>query len=92
MPHLAQSETEQQQIAPNGTLADLDPGERAIIQSVKGDPALKRRLSVLGLVRGTEVALDFAAPLGDPRAYSVLGYQISLRNEEARMVFLQPAE
>ena len=74
------------------TLADLGPGERAFVKGIEGDAGLKRRLSILGLVRGVEVVLDFAAPLGDPRAYSILGYQLSLRNEEARKIVLQPAE
>jgi len=74
------------------TLADLGPGERALIKGIEGDSALKRRLTVLGLVRGIEIALDYAAPLGDPRAYSIMGYQLSLRNEDARKIALQPAE
>lgn len=74
------------------TLADLGPGERAVIKGIEGDSALKRRLTVLGVVRGIEIALDFAAPLGDPRAYSIMGYQLSLRNEDARKIALQPAE
>ena len=77
---------------PTHTLADLGPGERAVIRRIEGDSSLKRRLSVLGLVRGTEIAVDFSAPLGDPRAYSIMGYQLSLRNEDARKIALQTAE
>ena len=51
-----------------------------------------RRLTVPGLVRGIEIALDLAAPLGGPRAYTIMGYQLSLRNGDARKITLQPAE
>ncbi|MFN3077730.1 MAG: hypothetical protein ABT940_12800 [Alphaproteobacteria bacterium] len=34
------------------------------------------------------MAVDYTAPLGDPRAYTVLGYQITLRNSDAQQVVL----
>lgn len=70
------------------TLADLGPGESASIVGIGGDDAFKRRLSAMGIVRGHEVAVDRKAPLGDPRLYTLLGYQICLRNEDARNILL----
>jgi ferrous iron transport protein A len=74
------------------TLADLEPGQNGIIRTVLGDANIKRRLSALGLVNGTKVSLSRAAPLGDPRAYEIFDYLLSLRNEEASHVLLQPVE
>lgn len=74
------------------TLADLKPGQDGVIQSISGNLDLKRRLSALGLVNGTKVSLGHTAPLGDPRAYEILDYMLSLRNEDACRVLLQPGE
>jgi len=71
------------------TLADLEPGQKGVVQGIDGDLNLKRRLSALGLVNGTQVMLGHTAPLGDPRVYEVLDYTLSLRNEEARKIRLQ---
>ncbi|MEO5373042.1 MAG: ferrous iron transport protein A [Alphaproteobacteria bacterium] len=70
------------------TLADLVPGERASIGGIVGDAAFRRRLSAMGLVKGHEVYVDLRAPLGDPRLYTLLGYQLCLRNEDARKIYL----
>ena len=74
------------------TLADLTPGQSGIIEKINGDISLKRQLSALGMVKGTKVALERTAPMGDPRAYFILGYQLSLRNEDARKVILHAAD
>ena len=74
---------------PGGTLAELGLGERGIIDRVDAEAALKRKLNALGVVKGIEVVLDYTAPMGDPRAYRLLGYHLSLRNEDARKILLQ---
>jgi DtxR family transcriptional regulator, Mn-dependent transcriptional regulator len=53
--------------APVGTLAGLEPGVSAVIQSVPdGDPALLRYLSDLQLVPGARVELCAVAPFDGP--------------------------
>lgn len=74
---------------PNKTLADLSVGQQGTVQSVSGAIDFKRRLSALGLVNGTKVSLSHTAPLGNPRAYEVFDYTLSLRNEEASQVKLR---
>lgn len=72
------------------TLADLGAGQRGIVIGIADrDETLKRRLTAFGLVRGTEITLDRAAPMGNPRAYTLMGYHLSLRNEDARNVLLR---
>ena len=69
------------------TLADLKPGQQAEILKVETDDgSFKRRMASLGLFPGSAITLGRAAPLGDPRIYSVKGYNLGLRNSEARMV------
>ena len=71
------------------TLADLGLGQRGIVVGLgDADDTQKRRLTAFGLVRGTEITVDRAAPMGNPRAYALLGYRLSLRNEDARAILL----
>ena len=75
----------------SNTLADLSAGERGIIDGINVGPELKHKLNALGVVKGIEIVLVYAAPMGDPRAYSLLGYNLSLRNEDARNIILRAA-
>ena len=67
------------------TLADLRPGQKGQVLRLPDEP-IGNNLAALGLVRGAIVTLGRMAPLGDPRTYSLLGYQLSLRETEARLV------
>ncbi len=72
------------------TLADLTTGQKGIVVGIgHTDDTLKRRLTAFGVVRGIEIELDRTAPMGNPRTYSLLGYQLSLRNEDARNILLR---
>ena len=87
---MAQSESEAESPIAPVTLADLVAGQRGIVVGIADrDETLKRRLTAFGLIRGTEVTLDRAAPMGNPRAYTLMGYHLSLRNEDARNVLLR---
>ncbi len=73
------------------TLDLLTAGQSAIIRRVGGSGALRRRLMDMGLGRGVTISMIKVAPLGDPVAYNVLGYQLSLRKSEARLVEIEEA-
>jgi DtxR family Mn-dependent transcriptional regulator len=68
------------------TLANLEPGQKAVVSRVQGKGALRRRLMDLGLISGTEVTMERTAPLGDPLEILVKGTHLSLRREEASAV------
>ncbi len=68
------------------TLADLVPGQKAVITRVQGEGTLRRRLMDLGLISGTDVIMERSAPLGDPLEILVKGTHLSLRREEASAV------
>lgn len=68
------------------TLADLQPGQQAVVRRVQGDGTLRRRLMDLGLIAGTPVKMERSAPLGDPLEILVKGTHLSLRREEASSV------
>ena len=70
------------------TLFHLHSGEEAVIQGIQGDTRLKQRLAEMGFVNGAKVTAEQIAPMGDPRTYTIRGYRISLRKEEARQILL----
>jgi ferrous iron transport protein B len=67
-------------------LSDLKEGDKAIIAKVRGRGAFRRRIMEMGFVTGKEVTVTKFAPLMDPVEYSVMGYQVSIRLEEANLI------
>jgi ferrous iron transport protein A len=66
------------------TLAELQPGDRARIESIEtADPAVQR-LMVLGLVEGAVLTFLRRSLGGDPLEVRIYGAAISLREEQAR--------
>ena len=49
------------------TLKDVKVGQRAVIEKLHGEGALKRRIMDMSLTKGTEVYVRKVAPLGDPQ-------------------------
>jgi len=68
------------------TLFDLHEGQRGLITKVRGRGAFRKRITEMGFVRGKEVTVVKAAPLLDPVEYKILGYNVSLRQSEARLI------
>lgn len=68
------------------TLLDLRPGETARIIKIRGRGHFRRRLMEMGFVKGKEITLVKSAPLQDPLEYKIMGYHVSLRQSEARLV------
>jgi ferrous iron transport protein B len=68
------------------TLYDLEEGEEGIILKIKGRGQFRQRLSEMGFVVGKKVSVIKKAPLRDPIEYLIMGYHISLRNSEARLI------
>ncbi len=72
------------------TLDQIPRGTSARICDVTGEDTLAIRLMEMGLIEGEEIELIGAAPLGDPLEFSVRGYRLSLRANEARRVIVEP--
>jgi ferrous iron transport protein B len=68
------------------TLFDLEQGEQGIITKVRGTGAFRKRITEMGFVKGKLVTVVKKAPLRDPVEYNIMGYEISLRRTEARLV------
>ena len=71
------------------TLKDVKIGERAVIERLHGEGAIKRRIMDMGLTRGTEVYVRKVAPLGDPMELTVRGYELSVRKGDAEKIEVQ---
>lgn len=70
------------------TLAELGPGQSGCVVKIEDD-TIGHNLAAMGLVKGTTVSVERSAPMGNPRIYSVMGYRLSLRNEDASKVLLR---
>lgn len=71
------------------TLDQLEVGQAARVRRISGQGAVRRRLMDMGLIRGVEVTMVKAAPMGDPVDYLIRGYHLSLRKAEAQMVEIE---
>lgn len=63
----------------------MKPGEVGIISGFT-DEVLSVKLLEMGCLPGSPIRFNFSAPLGDPVCISVLGYELSLRLEEAATI------
>lgn len=68
------------------TLLDLQEGESGIITKVKGRGAFRKRIMEMGFVIGKNVTVGKKAPLKNPIEYTLMGYNVSLRNSEADLI------
>ena len=67
-------------------LSELKTGEKGVIVKVHGHGGFRKRVVEMGFVRGKTVEVLLNAPLQDPVKYKVMGYEVSLRRQEAEMV------
>lgn len=68
-------------------LSQLEIGEKGIIKEFT-DLEMSVKLMEMGCLPGEVVKVDRVAPLGDPIAVSISGYQLSLRRKEASTIEL----
>ena len=71
-------------------LSELEPGNKATIVRVKGRGAFRKRITEMGFVVGKEVTVIKKAPLQDPVEYNILGYNVTLRTNEAQLIEIDP--
>jgi len=70
----------------DASLASLKTGESGTITKVRGHGAFRKRITEMGFVKGKEVKVIRNAPLQDPVEYEIMGYLVSLRRSEARLI------
>ena len=67
-------------------LSELKTGEKGVIVRVNGHGSFRKRLIEMGFIQGKAVTVVLNAPLRDPIEYEIIGYKVSLRREEAKMI------
>ena len=64
-------------------LSELKTGEQGVIIKVTGHGGFRKRIIEMGFIKGKTVEVLLNAPLQDPVKYRVMGYEVSLRHQEA---------
>ena len=67
-------------------LSELRTGEKGVIVKVLGHGGFRKRIVEMGFIKEKSVEVILNAPLKDPIKYRLLGYEISLRRQEADMI------
>lgn len=67
-------------------LSELRTGGKGVIVKVLGHGGFRKRIVEMGFIKGKTVEVILNAPLKDPIKYRLLGYEISLRRQEADMI------
>ncbi|MCD8262536.1 MAG: ferrous iron transport protein B [Bacteroides sp.] len=67
-------------------LSELSTGEKGIIVNVMGHGGFRKRIVEMGFVKGKTVEVLLNAPLKDPIKYKIMGYEVSLRRQEAELI------
>jgi ferrous iron transport protein A len=70
-------------------LSELKVGDRGEVTSVAAEPATRRRLMDMGLIRGTEFEVLRFAPLGDPIEIGYKGLLLTMRLKEAENITVE---
>ena len=73
-------------------LSELKNNETAYISTVGGSRAFHMRLGEMGFVPGQEVTRIYAAPLGNPIVFAMLGQKVALRRSEAELIGAEATE
>ena len=67
-------------------LSELKTGEKGVIVKVSGHGGFRKRIIEMGFIKGQEVEVLLNAPLQDPVKYKLMGYEVSLRHQEAESI------
>lgn len=67
-------------------LSELKTGERGVIVKVLGHGGFRKRIIEMGFIKGKTIQVLLNAPLQDPVKYKIMGYEVSLRHDEAQLI------
>ena len=71
-------------------LSELKTGDQGIIVKVLGHGGFRKRIVEMGFIKGKTIEVLLNAPLQDPVKYKLMGYEVSLRRQEADMIEVLP--
>ena len=64
----------------------MKTGSRGVIVKVQGHGGFRKRIIEMGFIKGKTIEVLLNAPLHDPVKYKLMGYEVSLRRQEAEMI------
>lgn len=70
-------------------LSDLQEGDKAVVEEIRGWDHFRIRLMEMGLQVGTTVEVEKYAPLQDPMEIIVKGYHLALRVWDAHKIIVR---
>ena len=70
------------------TAAELNYGERAVINSVNTSHPSCRRILEIGFTPGQEIELITKSAFNDPLAFAIRGTMIAIRKKEAESILV----
>lgn len=71
-------------------LSELKTGQTGTIIKVLGHGGFRKRIIEMGFISGKTVEVLLNAPLHDPVKYRIMGYEVSLRHNEAELIEVVP--
>ncbi|MBT3235080.1 MAG: ferrous iron transport protein A [Bdellovibrionales bacterium] len=73
------------------TLRKMIKDQKGVITKINAQNELSRRIRDLGIVPGVEIKMVGEAPLFDPVAIKVKDMVLTLRDDEASYIFVNPS-
>ncbi len=64
-------------------MRQMKENQKGVISAVRTGGELGQRIRDMGLIPGTEIKIQGRAPLYDPVAIRIMGFTLTLRNNEA---------
>lgn len=71
------------------SLNSLRVGQSARVSHIEAEPAMRRRLLDIGLIKDTAVECLGRSPGGDPAAFLVRGAVIAIRSEDCKDILIR---
>ncbi len=70
-------------------MRQMKENQSGVISAVKANGEMGRRIRDMGLIPGAQVKIHGRAPLYDPIALRVMGFTLTLRNNEADFIVVE---
>ena len=71
------------------SLNDINPGQSAVVRSLRTTGSMRRRLLDIGLIENTRVECIGRSPAGDPSAFLIRGAVIAIRSEDCKDILIE---
>ncbi len=74
------------------SLRNMRINQTGQVASIKANGELGRRIRDMGLVTGAKITVQGRAPLNDPVSLRIMGFTLTLRNNEADFITIEVDE